>query len=100
MKLKKDDTILVVRGKDKGKNGKIEKVLVKEAKVLVAGINLYKRHVKKTSGQKSEIKEINKPLHIGSVVLVCPKCKLATRVGFKIQDGKKTRICKKCEQGV
>lgn len=100
MKLKKDDNVMVVRGKDKGKTGKIENVLVKEGKVFVSGVNQYKRHVKKTAGQKSEIKEITKPLPVSNVVLICPKCKLPTRVGFKVMDGKKMRICKKCEQGV
>ena len=100
MKLKKGDEVKIIKGKDKGKTGKIEKVLVKEDKVIVPGINLAKRHIKAKYGQKSEIKEIVKPLPAGSVVLICPKCTKATRVGKKIEDGKKVRVCKKCEQAI
>lgn len=99
MKLIKGDTVKIVRGKDSGKTGKVEVVYSKEAKVLVEGINQYKRHVKaKMQGQKSEIVTITKPLPISNVVLVCPNCKKPTRVGYKILKQDKTRICKKCNK--
>ncbi len=99
MKFKKNDEVKIVMGKDKGKTGKIERVFPSEGKVLIAGINIVKRHMKGTpSGQKSGIKEIAKPLAVASVALVCPKCTSVTRAGFSIKEGKKIRICKKCEQ--
>jgi large subunit ribosomal protein L24 len=99
MKLKKGDSVKVLRGKDLGKTGKIEKVFSKVNKVLVAGINQYKRHLKaRSQRQPSEIVTITKPIPAGNVVVICPKCQLATRIGFLYEDDKKTRICKKCKQ--
>lgn len=98
MKLKKGDTVTVVRGKDNGKTEKISKIFSKEGKVLVEGINQYKRHVKsRMPGQKSEIITLTKPLSVASVRLVCPKCKKLTRVGYKFLKDEKVRICKKCK---
>lgn len=97
MKLKKGDSITVVRGKDSGKNGTVEKVFSKEAKVLIGGVNQYKRHVKgRMQGQKSEIITLTKPLPVSNVQLVCPKCKKLTRVGYKMLKDEKVRICRKC----
>lgn len=101
MKLKKGDEITVVKGKDKGKTGKIEKVFSKENKILVAGVNQYKRHLKaRSQSQPSEIVTITKPLPVSNVLLVCPKCHLTTRIGFSLKGNEKNRICKKCEQQV
>ncbi|MGI8419764.1 MAG: 50S ribosomal protein L24 [Candidatus Levyibacteriota bacterium] len=98
MKLKKGDAVTVVRGKDSGKNGTVEKVFSKEAKVLVGGVNQYKRHVKaRSQGQKSEIITLTKPLPLANVQLVCPKCKKLTRVGYKMLKDEKVRICRKCD---
>lgn len=99
MKLKKGDTVKVIRGKDVGKTGKVEKVFAKLNKVLVEGVNQYKRHLKaRSQRQPSEIVTITKPLPLGNVVLVCPKCQLSARVGFSYEENKKIRICKKCRQ--
>lgn len=99
MKLKKGDEVKVVLGKDKGKVSKIEKILPKEEKVLVSGVNQYKRHVKgKAQGQKSEIITLTKPLPVASVALICPKCHKITRIGFKFEKNKKERFCKKCDK--
>lgn len=101
MKLKKGDTVTVIKGKDKGKTEKIEKVFSKENKVLVTGINQFKKHVKgRAAGQKSEIATITKPISIANVKLVCPKCKKLTRVGYLIEKGIKERICKKCKEEI
>lgn len=101
MKLRKNDEVEIVSGKDKGKRGKVTKVFPKEDAVLVGGMNQYKRHIKgKAQGQKSEIITITKPLHTASVVMVCPKCHKKTRVGYDTKQGKKIRTCKKCEQAV
>ncbi len=97
MKLLKGDEVKILLGKDAGKTGKIEKVFEKEMRVLVPGVNQYKRHVKaRAQGQQSEIVTITKPLPISQVALVCPKCKKQTRVGYLLKDGKKVRICRKC----
>ena len=97
MKIKKGDSVQIVAGKDKGKTGKVEKVLTKESKVLVEGVNQYKRHIKaRYAGQKSEIITITKPLPVANMMLVCPSCKKLTRVGYKISKDTKVRICKKC----
>jgi large subunit ribosomal protein L24 len=97
-KLKKGDEVQVLSGKDKGKKGKIEAILTKERKVVVTNINQYKRHLKRRSqNQPSEIITLTKPLPIGVVALVCPKCHLPTRVGFKKDKSGMNRFCKKCE---
>ena len=97
MKLKKGDTVKVVKGKDGGKSGKVEKIFSKEGKVLIEGVNQYKRHVKaKMPGQKSEIITLTKPLSVANVLLVCPHCKKPARVGYKMLKEDKVRICKKC----
>ena len=78
MKILKGDLVAIVTGKDEGKTGKVEKVLTKENKVVVEGVNLFKRHIKaRTQGQKSEIVTITKPLPQANVALICPKCKRA-----------------------
>lgn len=97
MKLRKADEVKIVAGKDKGKVGKIESVDSKTGKVLVPGVNEYKKHQKGGYGNsKSEIVTITKPLPVANVQLVCPKCKKLTRVGYKIEKDIKTRICRKC----
>lgn len=97
MKLKTGDEVKIIRGKDSGKTGKVQKVFTKDMKVLVDGVNQYKRHVKaKTRDQKSEIITITKPLPISGVILICPKCKKPTRVGYEITKDIKERVCKKC----
>ena len=98
MKLQTGDIVKIVRGKDSGRTGKIEKVFPKEDKVVVEGVNQYKRHIKgQMAGQKSEIITLTKPLPVANVMLQCPKCKKPARIGYKIlKDGNKTRVCKNC----
>ena len=99
MKLRVGDEILVTAGKDKGKKGKIDKVLPTVSKVAVAGINMYKRNSKGSGKVKQAgIIDIVRPISVANVALVCPKCKLATRVGYTLKGDKKGRVCKKCEQ--
>lgn len=97
MKLRTGDEVKITSGKDAGKSGKIEKVFSKEMRVLVGGVNQFKRHVKaRVPGQKSEIITITKPVRVGNVALICPKCKKTARVGYKMLKDDKVRICKKC----
>lgn len=101
MKLKKGDTIQVMTGKDRGRQGKIEKVDVKANLVLVGGINQYKKHRKpQGEGKLGEIITLDRPMNASKVALVCPVCKVATRIGYKINGDKKVRVCKKCDQEI
>jgi len=98
MKLRKGDNIIVTAGKDKGRKGKIEKVLPKVGKVLIPGINVYKKHTKaRGEKQPGGIVKIIKPLPVYSVALLCPKCRQPTRVGYRTNKTKKARICRKCK---
>lgn len=97
-KLKKADTVRILLGKDRGKTGSVERVLTKDGKILVPGVNIYKRHVRKFQGVEGGIIDIAKPIDVSNVALVCPGCKRPTRVGFIIGNGVKKRICKKCRK--
>lgn len=101
MKLKKSDTVLIISGKDKGRTAKILRSLPKMGKILVDGMNLKAKHVRpKKQGEKGQVVKVPFPLDISNVKLICPKCSKATRLGYKIIDSKKFRICKKCKSEV
>lgn len=101
MKVKKGDEIIITAGKDRGRKSKILRVFPKENKVLVEGVNLRKKHQRpRKSGEKGQIVEIPAPLDISNVKLICPKCGKAVRVGFKVLEKKKYRVCKKCGQEI
>ncbi|HEX9722131.1 MAG TPA: 50S ribosomal protein L24 [Candidatus Paceibacterota bacterium] len=97
MKIKKGDNILVIAGKDRGRKGKVIRALPQDAKIVVEGIHMQKKHVRaKKAGEKGQIIEMPLPVNVSSVKIVCGKCQKATRVGYRASDGKKSRICKKC----
>ena len=97
MNIKKDDKVIVLSGKDKGKEGKVLIASPKTGKVVVEGVNVATKHQKaRKQGEESGIIKVETPIHACKVQLVCPKCGKATRVGHKIVDGKKVRVCKKC----
>ncbi len=101
MKLKKGDSVKIIKGKDKGKTGKIEQVLPKENKVLIAEVNQFKRHLKaRSQTQPSEIVTLTKPLAEASVAFVCPKCKQTSRIGYKIEKSVKYRVCRSCNSEI
>ena len=96
LKLKKGDKVIVITGKDKGKTGEITKVLVKESKVIVSGINVAKRHTKPSQENAGGIVSKEMPIHISNVAFVDPKTSKATRLGVKMdKDGRKVRVAKK-----
>jgi len=102
MKIKKGDTVLILKGKDKGKTGKVERVLPKKNKLIVEGLNLLKKHVKPSKKYpKGGIITISAPLAVGNVMVVCPSCSKPSRVGYKFREisgkKKKIRICKRCQ---
>jgi large subunit ribosomal protein L24 len=101
MKIKKGDNVQILLGKDHGKSGPIERVIKKDGKVLITGINLVKRHIgKKVTGSEGGVLDIPKPMDISNVALICPNCKKITRVGFKVTGKEKIRICKKCGKDI
>ena len=99
-KIKKGDTVQILLGKDRGKNGTVDRVLGKKGKVVVPGVNTYKRHVKKMGQTEGGIIEIIKPVNISNIALVCPNCKKPTRVGFTVEGEMKLRICRKCKKEI
>ena len=95
MEIKKGDTVKILYGKDTGKQGVVS--AVKNGKVIIEGLNMYKKHVKGDGKEKkSAIIDIAKPMDVSKVMLVCPNCSKPTRVGIKRENGKVERICKKC----
>lgn len=100
MKIRKGDNVMVMIGKDSGKTGSIEKILTKEGKVLIAGVNVVKRHVKGREGIEGGIIDIPKPVNLSNVQIVCKGCKKVTRVGFITKGTDKQRICKKCQEQI
>jgi large subunit ribosomal protein L24 len=98
--LRKNDTVQVITGKDAGKRGKILKVLPKKSRVIVQGVGFIKRHTRPNPQRniKGGIAEREAPIHISNVALVCGDCGTRTRIGMRKQeDGRKVRICRKCE---
>lgn len=100
IKFKIGDTVKIMAGKDKGRDGKIEKILPGQSKALIPGVNLYKKHVKGFGDVKGGVYDIPRPLGFGKIALVCPKCKKITRIGFKFAGDEKVRICKKCKKEI
>ena len=97
LKIKKNDTVVVLSGKDKGKQGKVLGTIPSEAKVVVEGVNMVTCHVKpRRQGEEGGIVKREAAMYASKVQVVCPKCGKGTRVAYKIEDGKKTRICKRC----
>lgn len=86
----------ITAGKDKGREGKIERIFPKDQTVLIPGINVAKKHFKGGQGQKSGIYDIPKPVCVAKIALICPKCKKPTRIGLKVTGKEKSRLCKKC----
>jgi len=104
-RIQKGDTVEVIAGKDKTFRGEVVRVLTKQNRVIVNGINIMKRHEKarQVGNQQipAQITEFEAPLHLSNVMLVCPKCDERTRVGYVIkEDGYKTRVCKQCNEDI
>jgi large subunit ribosomal protein L24 len=99
-KLRKDDLVEVIAGKDKGKQGKIIKINVEKARAIVGGVNMVKKAMKKRKqNDRGGIVDIEAPLAISNLMIVCKKCG-PTRIGYKIEDGKKKRVCRKCGEAL
>ncbi|MEO8288956.1 MAG: 50S ribosomal protein L24 [Chloroflexota bacterium] len=98
MNIKRDDTVLVITGKDRGKKGKVREVHPADQKVIVEGINIVKKHTRGTQGaRQAGIIEREAPLSAGKVMVVCPSCNRGVRVGSTLlPTGQKVRVCKHC----
>lgn len=98
MKIKKNDKVLVITGKNRGKTGKVTDVFPRRSAIIVDGINLQKRHVKpKKQGEKGQVIEVEAPVDVSNLKIICPACNKPTRVGYKVEKGEKYRVCKKCD---
>ena len=98
MHIKKDDTVVVITGKDKGKRGKVLKVLNKKDSVIVEGVNVQTKHQKQTRKERSDIKHIEGPIHISNVMYYDAKAKSGSRVGRRVVEGDKVRYSKKSDE--
>jgi large subunit ribosomal protein L24 len=100
MKIHKNDTVLIIIGKDRGKKGKVRKALPTKESVIVEGLNLIKRH-SKTKGQTRQagIIELEAPVHVSNVMVICNKCNKPVRIGCRVlEDGKRARFCRSCSE--
>lgn len=95
MRIKKDDTVVVITGKDKGKTGKVLKAMPKENKVVVQGVNMQTKHAKAAQKAAAEIKHMEGPIDASNVMYYDTKAKQGTKIGYKIENGKKVRVAKK-----
>ncbi len=103
LKFKVGDSVKITLGKDSGREGKIEFIDTKTRTAIVPGVNIYKKHVKGQGvkgGQKGGIYELPRPLAFSKIALLCPECKKVTRVGFRVVEKEKVRICKKCKKEI
>ncbi|HUT96181.1 MAG TPA: 50S ribosomal protein L24 [Candidatus Paceibacterota bacterium] len=101
MEIKLGDTVLIITGKDKGKSGKVTEVYLKDNRIIIEGLNIVKKHKKpKKEGEKGQRVQVPRPIDISNVKIICPKCKKATRIGHRILEKNKARICKKCLQEI
>jgi len=98
VKIRKNDTVVVIAGKDRGKKGKVRFAYPKDEKILVEGINFIKRHTRAVRQvRQAGIIEREAPIHVSNVMLLCSRCNRPTRVGFHfLEDGRKVRICRSC----
>lgn len=97
MKIRKGDQVLIIKGKDRGRKGKVLRGFPKEDQVLIEGVNIKKTHKRpKKEGEKGQVVEVPAPIPISKLKLICPKCGKPTRVGYKSRGKEKSRVCKKC----
>mgnify|MGYP000340398492 CR=1 FL=1 len=101
MKIKTGDTVELISGNDRGVRGTVRIAMPKTNQVVVSGAKIVRKHQRRTANTRTEpgIIELEAPMHVSNVMLVCPQCDQPTRVGYRIsEDGSKLRVCKKCDQ--
>jgi large subunit ribosomal protein L24 len=100
-KIRSGDEVLVTNGRNKGQTGVVRMNLIDRDRVVIEGVNIVKKHIKRGRARQAGIVEVEAPLHVSNVMLVCPNCKQPARVGVRTgDDGKNVRYCKKCDQNV
>ncbi len=101
MNIHKGDTVKIMVGKDSGKTGKVLSLVIDKNKVLIDGLNLYKKHVKpKRQGEKGQLVQVPRPMNISNVMLFCSSCRKGVRVGYRVEGKIKKRYCKKCQESI
>ena len=101
LKIKTGDNVLVLRGKSKGKSGKVIQTMPPMRKVVVEGANILKKHLRsRKKGTKGQVIEFAAPIALANVKLICPACSKPARIGFRLEAGKKVRYCKKCKVSI
>lgn len=102
MKIKSNDKVKIIAGKDKGKSGKVIKVISADNRIIIEGINLVKRHIKsRKRGEQGQTVTASSPINASNAILICPKCNKETRIGYLVlEGGEKHRVCKKCKQDI
>jgi large subunit ribosomal protein L24 len=100
MKIRKNDTVVIIAGKDRGGKGKVRRVMRKQKRVVIEGLNMMKRHSRASRGtRQAGIIELEGPMDVSNVQLFCEKCSSRTRIGFRfLDDGRKVRICSSCKE--
>ncbi|MDD6323017.1 MAG: 50S ribosomal protein L24 [Bacilli bacterium] len=99
MKIKQGDKVIVIAGKDKGKEGTVTKTLKNDNKVIVEGVNIVKKHIKPNGGENGRIAEVEAPIHVSNVMMLDPKTKKGTKIGYTTnKDGKKIRVSRKSNE--
>ncbi|MBI2051526.1 50S ribosomal protein L24 [Candidatus Roizmanbacteria bacterium] len=101
MRIRKGDKVRVITGKDRGREGVVERVYAKQQRIFLPGINLFKKHIKKSEQTpQGGVVELPRPVPVSNVMLICPKCKKTTRVAYRVESGKKFRMCKRCKSKI
>jgi large subunit ribosomal protein L24 len=100
MRIRRDDTVVIITGKDRGKKGKVRRAFPDEDRVVVEGLNMIKRHSRaRRATRQAGIIELEAPIHVSDVMLICNKCGNPARVSFRLlDDGKKVRVCNSCRE--
>ena len=100
-KVRREDTVMVITGKERGKTGVVRQVMPHEGRVVIAGVNVVKRHMRPRADRPGGIIEREAPLHISNVMVVCKSCSKPTRVAYRLRDdGRKVRYCRRCDQAL
>jgi large subunit ribosomal protein L24 len=98
-KIRREDTVLVIKGKERGKTGVVRQVIPRQSRVIVTGVNIVKRHTRPRDQRPGGIIEKEAPVHVSNVMIICKSCNKPTRVGFRLrEDGGKVRFCHHCDQ--
>ncbi len=100
-KIRRDDTVLVTKGKERGRTGVVRQVMPRKNRIIVTGVNMVKRHMQPRAQRPGGIIEREAPIHVSNVKIICKSCNEPTRVGFGFRDdGTKFRYCRRCEQSI